>query len=146
MSAAFETKKHLARLSIILLIVASTACRQVVGVNIPISGADKDDHGCTGTAGYNWSKLKNDCIRLWETGTALDNARDKKAGTVAYIVIADDNKTVELFLPDSTMSILLRGNGVNWLDADNRYSLTRSIDSSYQLHNNKGILLYQNQP
>ena len=37
----------------------------------PQVGADKDAHGCIGSAGYTYSVVRKDCIRLWEEGTAL---------------------------------------------------------------------------
>ncbi len=32
----------------------------------PIVGADKDEHGCIGSAGYNWCESKQKCLRTWE--------------------------------------------------------------------------------
>ena len=29
-------------------------------------GDDKDAHGCIASAGYTWSEVLKDCIRLWE--------------------------------------------------------------------------------
>lgn len=29
-------------------------------------GADKDEHGCIGSAGYSWCEAKQKCLRLWE--------------------------------------------------------------------------------
>ena len=31
-------------------------------------GADRDEHGCIGSAGYTWSEVRKDCIRLFEDG------------------------------------------------------------------------------
>ena len=31
-------------------------------------GADRDGHGCIGSAGYVWSEAVQDCIRLFESG------------------------------------------------------------------------------
>ena len=38
----------------------------------PIVGGDSDEHGCKGSAGYSWSIVKNECIRLFESGIRLD--------------------------------------------------------------------------
>lgn len=32
----------------------------------PIVGGDKDEHGCIGSAGYQWCANKNKCLRIWE--------------------------------------------------------------------------------
>jgi len=34
--------------------------------NPPIVGGDKDEHGCIGSAGYQWCGLKQKCLRIWE--------------------------------------------------------------------------------
>src|SRR5699024_11716593 len=34
-------------------------------------GSDKDQHGCKGSAGYTWSQLREDCIRIFEEGETL---------------------------------------------------------------------------
>lgn len=38
-------------------------------------GADRDAHGCIGSAGYIWSETQQKCIRPWE------QAAQQKAGT-----------------------------------------------------------------
>jgi len=32
----------------------------------PLVGADKDIHGCIGSAGYSWCDIKQKCLRTWE--------------------------------------------------------------------------------
>lgn len=108
-----------------------------------LSGTYVDNHGCIATAGYNWSQLRKECIRLWESGTALTNVRDTGASTVAYLITTNDSTSIELFLPELNASVLLDKKDGNWVDSKNRYSLTKNGDSSYQLNNTKGILLYQ---
>jgi hypothetical protein len=40
-------------------------------------GADKDAHGCIGSAGYSWCEEKQKCIRIWEENcSAVQNAVD----------------------------------------------------------------------
>src|SRR5574343_81034 len=31
-----------------------------------IIGGDKDEHGCLGSAGYQWCQVKNKCLKFWE--------------------------------------------------------------------------------
>ena len=31
-----------------------------------VVGADRDTHGCIGSAGYSWCESKNKCLRVWE--------------------------------------------------------------------------------
>jgi len=43
-------------------------------VSVPMTGNDRDEHGCIGSAGYTWSVVKNDCIRIFEAGKRLNAA------------------------------------------------------------------------
>ena len=43
-------------------------------------GADRDEHGCIGSAGYTWCARTNQCERPWE----LAKARGLVEGAVAY--------------------------------------------------------------
>lgn len=36
------------------------------GENVPMVGADRDEHGCIGSAGYSWCAAKQKCTRSWE--------------------------------------------------------------------------------
>jgi len=66
----------------------------------PLVGNDKDEHGCIGSAGYQWSSLKNDCIRIFEAGTKLSAAEvvtDKTTATFA--IFNSDSSKAELFIP-----------------------------------------------
>ena len=58
-------------------------------------GNDKDDHGCIASAGYTWSEVRKDCIRLWEQGVRMESVVDK--ANTAFIVFAPDSLQVELF-------------------------------------------------
>ena len=39
---------------------------------VPMVGGDSDAHGCKASAGYTWSVVKNECIRIFESGIRLD--------------------------------------------------------------------------
>ena len=41
-------------------------------------GGDKDEHGCIASAGYTWSEVQKDCIRLWEKGVRLTSVKDER--------------------------------------------------------------------
>ncbi|OMQ13562.1 hypothetical protein [[Flexibacter] sp. ATCC 35103] len=96
-------------------------------------GGDSDAHGCKGSAGYIWSSLKKECVRLFETGTKLSHAEDGKTySTVAYVIF-DGNKA-ELFLDTQKEPILLerKSEGDSWNKDD------------YQLIPWKGYVLKKN--
>jgi hypothetical protein len=83
-----------------------------------VVGADADSHGCKASAGYTWSTLKKECIRIFE-GTKLSHYDDGKTYTTASYVIFDGNKA-ELFLDTQKESIILerKSEGDSWVNGD----------------------------
>lgn len=84
-----------------------------------IVGGDSDAHGCKGSAGYTWSTLKKECIRIFE-GTKLSHTEETgKSYTTAAFVIFDGNKA-ELFLDTQDESIILerKAEGQPWIKDD----------------------------
>ena len=43
---------------------------------VHVVGGDKDKHGCIASAGYTWSEVQKDCIRLWEKGVRMNAVDD----------------------------------------------------------------------
>jgi hypothetical protein len=84
-----------------------------------VVGGDSDAHGCKASAGYTWSSLKKECVRLFEAGTKLAHAEDGKTySTVAYVIF-DGNKA-ELFLDTQKEPIILerKTEGDSWTKGD----------------------------
>ena len=67
-------------------------------------GNDKDEHGCIASAGYTWSEVQQNCIRLFESGIRLE-ATDGKSS--AYIVFSPDSLKAELFFSNGTPNEIL---------------------------------------
>ena len=84
-----------------------------------VVGADSDDHGCKASAGYTWSILKKECIRIFENSTKLSHAEDGKTYTTVAYVIFDGDKA-ELFLDTQKESIILerKSEGDSWIKDD----------------------------
>jgi hypothetical protein len=112
-----------------------------------IVGADSDEHGCKGSAGYTWSVVKNECIRIFESGIRLDaKAPDIDKTTSAFVVFKSetDEAQAELYLPTSKTSILLAqdkkvGSG-KWANKDYVLSQWKGV---YTLEDSKKKELYQ---
>lgn len=111
-----------------MLIVLSFSCAKKVSpetkpvkeeVKSKIVGGDSDAHGCKGSAGYTWSIVKNECVRLFEAGTKLSHAEDGKTYTTVSYVIFEGNKA-ELFLDTQKQSIILerKAEGDSWIKDD----------------------------
>jgi hypothetical protein len=116
-------------------------------VSPAIVGADSDEHGCKGSAGYTWSVVKNECIRIFEAGIRLDaKAADIDKTTSAFVVFKSENEEAqaELFLPSSKTSILLaqdKKNGAGkWANKD--YVLSQ-WKGNYTLEDSNKKVLYQ---
>lgn len=72
------------------------------------AGSDKDKHGCKGSAGYTFSILKNDCVRIFEEKIQLKEVDNKKSYTSnAAVILSEDAKKAEIFLPSSDGSLVL---------------------------------------
>ena len=73
----------------------------------PIVGGDVDEHGCKGSAGYQWSVLKNECIRIFEAGIRLDPkdaSLDKTLSAFIVFKSEDDDAKAEVFMPGEKSS------------------------------------------
>ncbi|MCM0666375.1 hypothetical protein [Flavobacterium tyrosinilyticum] len=84
-----------------------------------VVGGDSDSHGCKASAGYTWSTLKKECIRIFENSTRLNHAEDGKTYSTVSYVIFDGNKA-ELFLDTQKESIILerKSEGDSWVNGD----------------------------
>ena len=62
-------------------------------------GGDRDSHGCIGSAGYQWSALTKQCVRLFEQGIRL-NPTDAGQTSSAFVLFNADQSKAELTLLD----------------------------------------------
>lgn len=96
-----------------------------------IVGNDSDAHGCKASAGYLWSEVKKDCIRIFEVEhiilTPTANALNKEEN---LIVLFDEQKSKsEVFLPNSLTILLSKTADKTW------------TKDSFELTENKGFSL-----
>ncbi|MDX2070638.1 MAG: hypothetical protein SFV55_19580 [Haliscomenobacter sp.] len=123
-----------------------SACNGQKPDGTPTVGGDKDKHGCIGSAGYQWSELRGECIRLFEAGIRLDpQAKELNQTTSAFIVFKsmDEDAKVELFLPGEKAMILPK---VGQQDAGtwkNKKYTVKQWRGMYSVENSKKKLLYQ---
>ncbi|MFV5685333.1 hypothetical protein ACM55I_07780 [Flavobacterium sp. GB2R13] len=123
--------KKLLLLLLLLNVILAFSCAKQVSPNTestktvitPIVGDDVDEHGCKASAGYTWSVLRNECVRIFEIGTRLDHYEqgDKVATTAAFVVFETNNgNKAELFLDKEKKSIILvrKNEGQPWVKDD----------------------------
>ena len=116
-------------------------------VSAPIVGGDRDKHDCIASAGYQWSVLKNDCIRIFESGIRLNAVAANLDKTFSAFAVFKSEKEIaqaELFLVGVKNSVILNHVGDEksqiWKNAD--YTLTQKGDT-FSLEDSKKTLLYQ---
>ena len=93
----------------------------------PKVGADKNTQGCIASAGYTYSKLKKDCIRVFEQKIQLNEVSATKSYTsIVAVIFSEDKSSAELFIADEKESVLLKRTGKkgNYKRKNTVYSLT----------------------
>lgn len=70
-------------------------------------GNDQDAHGCRASAGYQWSALTNQCVRLFEQGVRLQSLEASETGS-AFVLFNADQSEAELTLPSGEQLRLTR--------------------------------------
>lgn len=110
-------------------------------------GNDRDEHGCIGSAGYTWSVVKNECVRLFEVGIRLNAKAENLDKTLSAFVVFksdSDDAQAEIFLPGQKGSLLLKK--VKKEDAgtwkNDAYTL-KQWKGMYMLDDAKGKALYE---
>lgn len=76
-----------------------------------IDDVDKDKNGCLVSAGYVWSTLNKECIKLYESTITLypqSNLNNEDETKNAYLIFAENGgNEAELFIPSQVKSIIL---------------------------------------
>jgi hypothetical protein len=122
-------------LSIIICLTFKTTMAQMVG-------ADKDKHGCRASAGYTYSVIKKECIRVFEQQIILNEVNPPdSSSSISAVIFSNDNKKAELFVPGSKGGILLsrKGKEGSYVWKKNDYLLLLKEDGYNLLKANKII-------
>ncbi len=103
-------------------------------------GGQRDQHGCLSPAGYQWSNLLSQCIRIWETGEKVADSGNPVEWAGSYAVFSQDGNQVELFLVDQKKAPILQKQGEIYTNIDfrlqqqnNGWQLIR-LDRKHQSH------------
>lgn len=109
-------------------------------------GNDKDAQGCVTSAGYRWSDLKRECVRVYDVGyrlNSIDELEEDGSMYSAFVLFEDEGDRAELFLPDGSKSIMLKREGKDKPYVNNRWQLTPG--KGYRL-SKSGTVLYTGAP
>lgn len=109
-------------------------------------GADRDEHGCLGSAGYVWCEVLQDCIRLFEKGIRLENVEGNNIP--AFIVFSPDSTRLELFLPNNEPNEILErrslpSGGYAWNVEDDDTKNVRFVDGQWTITQRDQLLYHQ---
>lgn len=99
---------------------------------------EEDEFGCAYSAGYRWSVLKNDCIRIFEHGFRL-NPITLESGSQeeneledndvsCFVIIGKNKKEAEIFLPNQQKSIVLEQKNMQGLYSNEGWELDTRQD------------------
>lgn len=107
-------------------------------------GGDKDAHGCIGSAGYTYSQIKNDCVRVFEQKIKLNEVKPKVSSTsMTAVIFSKDMNKAEIFLPEQNKGSLILtrlGKGKAWKNGS--YILVPYKKTGYQLKKDN-VVIYQ---
>lgn len=124
--------------SIVLLMFILTSCQnsqknlkeQDIKDSTTVVNA-KNEHQCDSKAGYKWSKIKQDCIKIFNVGFRLNPVENKKGkdAVSAFVLLSEDQAKLELFLPDDTLQsvILNKVDDYNYQDGIYKYDAKKSV-------------------
>ncbi|WP_336963002.1 hypothetical protein [Chryseobacterium contaminans] len=79
----------------------------------PVLGGDRDVHGCIGSAGYTYSQIRNNCVRVFDQKIKLKEVgSDKSYTTMTAVIFSKDMRRAEVFIPEgAAKSIILEREG-----------------------------------
>ena len=128
-------KRRLLIFNAALMLISTLGYAQV------ITGADRDKHGCIGSAGYTYSILKKDCIRVFEQKIKLqevDSAKNYNA--IAAVIFSKDSKKAELFIASYKESQILVRTGKKGNYVWKKNDLELSNHNGYRLKKAKKLI------
>ena len=134
------------RIIVLIFIISSISCSKKQEIrnednvtktdSVQKVGSDEDGHGCETSAGYTWSQLRKQCVRVFETAILL---RPIKPDTMAAFVIFDlENKNAEIFVVTEPSSIILSRQSATYQKSD--WKLTSSTPGKYILSKGTEVL------
>lgn len=94
-----------------LLLAACTPSKKTM----TMSGDDRDKHGCIHSAGYTWSEVRQECIRIFASGVKLVDTQRTDPVVAAFAVFAADSLKAELFVPGERGGVMLNRDGEEWV-------------------------------
>ncbi len=97
-------------------------------------GSGLDSHGCIGSAGYEWSEVLQDCIRVFELPLQLLN-RDKTQ--LAGVAFSKDNLKAEVFTSGGVFILLKNSDSFYSVDTSDSKLILEKQNGKWVFADNK---------
>lgn len=109
-------------------------------------GVAEDAHGCNAAAGYTWSEVRQNCVRLFEEGVKFVAAAGQDSTMAAYVVFATDSLKAEVFMPDNKINPVLERRqlpqgGYTWNQEDDDTWNVRKVNGNWVIEQ-RGQVMY----
>lgn len=115
---------------------------------VRLVGVANDAHGCNAAAGYTWSEVRQNCIRLFEDGVKFAASNGQDSTLAAYVVFAADSLKAEVFMPENEVHPVLdrrelpKG-GYTWNQEDDDTFNVRMLNGKWVIEQRATVLYTQ---
>lgn len=104
-----------------------------------IIGDRQKNEKCNASAGYQWSTIKKDCIRVFEQEIQLRSIQKEPMEKICALIFSNDSNQVEVFL-DKTI-ILTKKSSSEYIDSSKTSSyLLKKTGGKWQVYNDNQLL------
>jgi hypothetical protein len=111
-----------------------------------MAGGDKDAHGCRASAGYTYSVIKNDCVRIFEQEIQLNEVHPEgTSSSISAVIFSTDTKKAEVFIPGSAAGVILARSGKKGSYAWKKGDITLSQKGKGYILQKAGKLIFSSE-
>jgi hypothetical protein len=102
------------------------SCSTTKNKEIELLGGDRDSNSCIPSAGFTWSSIKKECIRVFELELQLKTIDES---SIIGLIFANDKKMAEVFTKEGTFLLEM---------INENYYITKQLSRDYFLKNQNG--------
>ena len=98
-------------------------------------GSDRDAHGCIGSAGYVWSEIMQECLRVWELPLKLTSISGEQ---LAGLVFSKDKSKAEIIMGEGGYILSKKSDKSYTLESAEKSLFLENKDGKWQLSDKQG--------
>ncbi len=91
-----------------------------------IIGSKQEGEKCNASAGYQWSSIKNDCIRVFEQNYQLRSIEKKPMETICALIFNSNNDQVEVFADTTVILTKISADNFEGAVSYKKYNLKKN--------------------